>query len=125
MTNSKILYNLVNKCSHQVVFSYAGSEWVLEDTLHLKNIHLPRIQVDPSVDLSYVYDSTFLSKKQKLQSNFIKAMSNEDLDVRRNGELNGLNDPASLVKTGAGETSYVVYTSLLMCIQGGHCVSFV
>lgn len=103
---------------------HTGSEWVLEDTLHLKNIHLPRIQVDPSVDLSYVYDSTFLSKKQKLQSNFIKAMSNEDLDVRRNGELNGLNEPASLVKTGAGEILVDVYTSSPVFVHSGHCVCF-
>lgn len=59
--------------------------------------------MDPSVDLSYVYDHTFLSKKQRLQTNFIKAMSNEDLDARRNGEVNGLSEPASIVKTGAGQ----------------------
>ncbi|XP_075227186.1 rabconnectin-3 alpha isoform X2 [Lycorma delicatula] len=83
--------------------STGGSEWVLEDTLYLKNIHLPRIQVDPSVDLSYLYDQTFLTKKQRLQTNFIKAISSEDLDSRsahRNGEHNGSSDN-NLVKSGA------------------------
>ncbi|XP_054286224.1 dmX-like protein 2 isoform X3 [Macrosteles quadrilineatus] len=92
--------------------STGGSEWVLEDTLHLKNIHLPRIQVDPSVDLSYIYDHTLLSKKQRLQNNFIKAMSNEELDPRRNGDMNGLGEPASLVKTGAGLLAVPSFSTL-------------
>lgn len=47
--------------------STGGSEWVLEDTIHLKNIHLPRIKVDPHLDLSYLYDQKSLAKKQRLQ----------------------------------------------------------
>lgn len=47
--------------------STGGSEWVLEDTIHLKNIHLPTIQVDPHLDLSYLYDQKSLAKKQRLQ----------------------------------------------------------
>lgn len=86
---------------------FVGSEWVLEDTIHLKNIHLPRIQLDPSLDLSYLYDHTFFTKKQKLQSTFIKAISAEDLDSRsplRNGDHSGAQENgSSLVKTGAGE----------------------
>ncbi|KYM98277.1 DmX-like protein 2 [Cyphomyrmex costatus] len=31
--------------------STGGSEWILEDTIHLKNIHLPRIPVDQHLDL--------------------------------------------------------------------------
>lgn len=46
--------------------STGGSEWVLEDTIHLKNIHLPRIQIDPHLDLSYLYDSKHLQKKQRI-----------------------------------------------------------
>ncbi|KYN09879.1 DmX-like protein 2 [Trachymyrmex cornetzi] len=46
--------------------STGGSEWILEDTIHLKNIHLPRIPVDQHLDLSYLYDSRFLQKKQRL-----------------------------------------------------------
>nr|XP_018898945.1 PREDICTED: dmX-like protein 2 isoform X2 [Bemisia tabaci] len=92
--------------------STGGSEWVLEDTIHLKNIHLPRMQVDPSLDLSYLYDSTFLSKKQKLQSSFIKAISSEELDSRthtRNGDYLGDNN---LVKTGAGLLAVPSFSTL-------------
>lgn len=47
--------------------STGGSEWVLEDTIHLKNIHLPQIAVDKHIDLSYLYDQKSLVKKQRLQ----------------------------------------------------------
>ncbi|XP_065223519.1 dmX-like protein 2 isoform X2 [Planococcus citri] len=84
--------------------STGGSEWVLEDTIYLKNIHLPRLQIDPSLDLSYFNSHSFLSKKQRLQSNFMKAISSEELDARsqvRNGDhhYNGVSDN-NLVKTG-------------------------
>lgn len=46
--------------------STGGSEWLLEDTIHLRNIHLPRVRVDPNLDLSYLYDTRFLQKKQKV-----------------------------------------------------------
>uniref|UniRef100_A0A8D8YBH7 DmX-like protein 1 n=1 Tax=Cacopsylla melanoneura TaxID=428564 RepID=A0A8D8YBH7_9HEMI len=59
--------------------STGGSEWVLEDTLHLKNIHLPRVQLDQNLDLSFMQDPTFLSKKQRLQTSFMKAISSEDI----------------------------------------------
>lgn len=83
---------------------FSGSEWVLEDTIYLKNIHLPRLQIDPSLDLSYFNSQSFLSKKQRLQSHFIKAISSEELDSRaqgRNGDhhYNGVSDN-NLVKTG-------------------------
>lgn len=58
--------------------STGGSEWVLEDTIHLKNIHLPRIQVDPHLDLSYLYDSRFLQKKQRI-NHIIQTLSTEDM----------------------------------------------
>jgi hypothetical protein len=47
--------------------STGGSEWILEDTIHLKNIHLPKIEVDQHLDLSYLYDHKSLAKKQRLQ----------------------------------------------------------
>lgn len=77
---------------------------MLEDTIYLKNIHLPKLQLDPNLDLSYFSSQSFLSKKQRLQSNFMKALSSEDLDSRsqaRNGEhhYNGVSDN-NLVKTG-------------------------
>ncbi|KAF6211101.1 hypothetical protein GE061_014215 [Apolygus lucorum] len=83
--------------------STGGAEWVLEDTIYLKNIHLPRIQLDPHLDLSYLNDHNFFSKKQKIQSTFMKAISSEDLDTRsplRNGDLNGIAENGnSLAKT--------------------------
>lgn len=82
----------------------AGSEWVLEDTIYLKNIHLPRLQIDPNFDLSYFSSQSFLSKKQRLQSNFMKAISSEELDSRSQARssdhhYNGVSDN-NLVKTG-------------------------
>lgn len=46
--------------------STGGSEWILEDTIHLKNIHLPQITLDPHLDLGYLYDHQYLAKKQRL-----------------------------------------------------------
>lgn len=46
--------------------STGGSEWILEDTIHLKNIHLPKIKIDPHLDLGYLYDQSYLAKKQRL-----------------------------------------------------------
>lgn len=46
--------------------STGGSEWILEDTIHLKNIHLPRMQLNRHLDLSYLYDSRTLQKKQRI-----------------------------------------------------------
>lgn len=57
--------------------STGGSEWVLEDTIHLKNIHLPRIQLDRSLDLSYLYDSRTLQKKQRLNQ-VIQTFQNDE-----------------------------------------------
>ncbi|XP_026671186.1 dmX-like protein 2 isoform X3 [Ceratina calcarata] len=65
--------------------STGGSEWILEDTIHLKNIHLPRIQVDQHLDLSYLYDSKFLQKKQRL-TQVLQTLSHEDVRLPRNGE---------------------------------------
>ncbi|KAK0178125.1 hypothetical protein PV328_002103 [Microctonus aethiopoides] len=65
--------------------STGGSEWILEDTIHLKNIHLPRIQVDQHLDLSYLYDSRCLQKKQRL-TQVLQTLSHEDIRSPRNGE---------------------------------------
>lgn len=58
--------------------STGGSEWVLEDTIHLKNIYLPKIEVDPHLDLSYLYDHKSVAKKQKLQQ-VLHPFSHDDL----------------------------------------------
>ncbi|XP_058459198.1 dmX-like protein 2 isoform X2 [Malaya genurostris] len=66
--------------------STGGSEWVLEDTIHLKNIHLPRIQVDPHLDLSYLYDNKTLQKKQRLNQ-MLQTLSHDDNRSTRNGDI--------------------------------------
>lgn len=81
--------------------STGGSEWILEDTIHLKNIHLPRIPVDQHLDLSYLYDSRFLQKKQRL-TQVLQTLSHEDVRLPRNGE-NG-----ESTKSNAGKQGYIV-----------------
>lgn len=84
--------------------STGGSEWLLEDTIHMKNIHLPKLHIDPSVDMTYLHDQTILSsKKHKLQSTVLKALSSEDLDgtTGRNNGRNGENE-TNLVKSSHG-----------------------
>lgn len=87
---------------------FVGSEWVLEDTIHLKNIHLPKIRVDSHLDLSYLYDQSFLQSKQQRINNLMRAFSStEDLESRsplKNGEQNTppiLEPSSNLHKTGA------------------------
>uniref|UniRef100_T1IMB2 RAVE complex protein Rav1 C-terminal domain-containing protein n=1 Tax=Strigamia maritima TaxID=126957 RepID=T1IMB2_STRMM len=43
--------------------STGGSEWILEDTIQLKNISLPEIKMD--LDLSFLQDKSLLEKKKK------------------------------------------------------------
>ncbi|XP_017781826.1 PREDICTED: dmX-like protein 2 isoform X2 [Nicrophorus vespilloides] len=57
--------------------STGGSEWILEDIIHLKNIHLPRISIDRHLDLSYLYDSKTLKKKQRLNE-VLHTFSNDE-----------------------------------------------
>ncbi|KAF5272292.1 hypothetical protein FQR65_LT04949 [Abscondita terminalis] len=57
--------------------STGGTEWVLEDIIHLKNIHLPRITIDRHLDLSYLYDSKTLKKKQRINE-VLHTFSNDE-----------------------------------------------
>nr|CAI5817941.1 unnamed protein product [Callosobruchus analis] len=57
--------------------STGGSEWILEDVIHLKNIHLPRIDINKHLDLSYLYDSRTLKWKQRLNE-VLHSISNDD-----------------------------------------------
>lgn len=57
--------------------SSGGTEWVLEDVIHLKNIHLPRIDINRHLDLSYLYDSKTLKKKQRINE-VLHTFSNDD-----------------------------------------------
>lgn len=46
---------------------------------------MPRIPVDQHLDLSYLYDSKFLQKKQRL-TQVLQTLSHEDVRSPRNGE---------------------------------------
>ncbi|XP_033329143.2 rabconnectin-3 alpha isoform X7 [Megalopta genalis] len=85
--------------------STGGSEWILEDTIHLKNIHLPRIPVDQHLDLSYLYDSRFLQKKQRL-TQVLQTLSHEDVRSPRNG------DNGETTKSNAGLLAVPSFSTL-------------
>ncbi|XP_023723664.1 dmX-like protein 2 isoform X1 [Cryptotermes secundus] len=90
--------------------STGGSEWVLEDTIHLKNIHLPRIQVDPHLDLSYLYDSRFLQKKHRL-NHIMQTFSSEDVrSPLKNGDQN--DHHTNLHKTSGGLLAVPSFSTL-------------
>ncbi|EDW86373.1 uncharacterized protein Dwil_GK17684 [Drosophila willistoni] len=65
--------------------SSGGSEWVLEDTIHLKNVHLPRINIGHGIDLSYLHDSRLLAKKQRLNQ-VLHTFAHDDSRSPRSGE---------------------------------------
>ncbi|XP_020293117.1 dmX-like protein 2 isoform X3 [Pseudomyrmex gracilis] len=91
--------------------STGGSEWILEDTIHLKNIHLPRIPVDQHLDLSYLYDSRFLQKKQRL-TQVLQTLSHEDVRSSRNGE-NGDSTKAGLLAVPSFSTLQSLRKSII------------
>lgn len=66
--------------------SSGGSEWVLEDTIHLKNIHLPRMNIDHGIDLSYLHDNRILQKKQRLNQVLHNFTTHEEIRSPRSGE---------------------------------------
>lgn len=66
--------------------STGGSEWVLEDTIHLKNVHLPRINIDHNIDFSYLHDQGFLKKKQRLNQ-VLQTFTHDDNRSSRSGEI--------------------------------------
>lgn len=86
--------------------STGGSEWVQEDVIHLKNIHLPRIQVDPHLDLSYLYDNSVLQKKQRL--NHVLSTFSHDDNRSRNGDVT----PDGLTKPSAGLLAVPSFSTL-------------
>lgn len=77
--------------------STGGSEWILEDTIHLKNVHLPRIHLDPHLDLSYLHDNRFLQKKQRINQ-VLHTFNHDESRSPRNGETtpDGLPKPGLL-----------------------------
>lgn len=98
--------------------STGGSEWVLEDTIHLKNIHLPTVQVDPHLDLSYLYDQKSLAKKQRLQQ-ALHPFAHDDFGrspIRPGGSSNSINNgditPDSLKPSGNGLMAVPSFSTL-------------
>lgn len=76
---------------------------VLEDTIHLKNIHLPRIKVvDPRVDLSVLQDPP----SKKLKFGYVKTISNEDVS-------DGPTSPHELVKPVASLLAVPSFSTLM------------
>ncbi|XP_049871334.1 dmX-like protein 2 isoform X2 [Pectinophora gossypiella] len=67
--------------------STGGAEWLLEDTIPLKNVSLPRVGVcaDTQIDLSYLHDTSFMQKKQRL-TQVLQTFSSEEGRNNRNGE---------------------------------------
>ncbi|XP_026326146.1 dmX-like protein 2 isoform X9 [Hyposmocoma kahamanoa] len=67
--------------------STGGAEWLLEDTIPLRNVSLPRVGVsaDTQIDLSYLHDTSFMQKKQRL-TQVLQTFSSEDSRGNRNGE---------------------------------------
>lgn len=74
--------------------STGGSEWVLEDTIHLKNIHLPRIELDPHIDLNYLHNNKYLQRKQRINQ-VLSSLTHED------GRRNGDNSNTDVSKAGS------------------------
>lgn len=69
--------------------STGGSDWVLEDTIHLKNISLPEIKFN--FDLRYVHDRSILEKKKQSINSLVRNLSHEDVPIAlRDGEADQL-----------------------------------
>ncbi|KAJ0175201.1 hypothetical protein K1T71_009342 [Dendrolimus kikuchii] len=67
--------------------STGGAEWLLEDTIPLRNVSLPRVGVcaDTQIDLSYLHDTSFMQKKQRINQ-VLQTLSSEECRNNRNGE---------------------------------------
>ncbi|XP_037292444.1 dmX-like protein 2 isoform X2 [Manduca sexta] len=67
--------------------STGGAEWLLEDTIPLRNVSLPRVGVsaDTQIDLSYLHDTSFMQKKQRLNQ-VLQTLSSDEGRNNRNGE---------------------------------------
>ncbi|XP_063708500.1 dmX-like protein 2 isoform X2 [Culicoides brevitarsis] len=50
--------------------STGGSEWVLEDTINLKNIHLPQIDINSRIDYSHFQNNKKMLNKQLVEQIF-------------------------------------------------------
>lgn len=88
--------------------STGGTEWILEDIIHLKNIHLPRIDIGRHLDLSYLYDSKTLKKKQRI---------NEVLHTFANDDRQTLTTEPSIKPTLLAVPSFTTLQSLRKSIS--------
>lgn len=95
--------------------STGGSEWILEDTIHLKNVHLPRINIDPNLDLSYLHDRSMLQKKQKLTQVIQTFTTHDESRSPRNGEVtpDGLPKPSALLAVPSFSTLQSLRKSII------------
>lgn len=88
--------------------SSGGSEWILEDTIHLRNVHLPRINLDPHLDLSVLQqDNRLMLKKQRL-TQVIQNFTHEENRSPRNGDVT----PDGLSKPSAGLLAVPSFSTL-------------
>lgn len=94
--------------------STGGSEWILEDTIHLKNVHLPRIHMDPHLDLSYLHDNRFLQKKQRINQ-VLHTFNHDESRSPRNGETtpDGLPKPGGLLAVPSFSTLQSLRRSII------------
>lgn len=67
--------------------STGGAEWLLEDTIPLRNVSLPRVglSADTQIDLSYLQDTSFMQKRQRL-TQVLQTLSHEESRNKLNGE---------------------------------------
>ena len=82
-TNSSIFLVFLNPILINNTLFHAGSEWVQEDVIYLKNIHLPRLQsVDPNINLAYLQEEGehWLKKRQVGIETLTKNLSHDDLE---------------------------------------------
>lgn len=90
--------------------STGGSEWILEDTIHLRNVHLPRINIDPHLDLSVLQqDNRLMQKKQRI-TQVLQTFTHENQENRspRNGDVT----PDGLPKPGGGLLAVPSFSTL-------------
>ncbi|KOB69451.1 Rabconnectin [Operophtera brumata] len=69
--------------------STGGAEWLLEDTIPLRNVSLPRVGVcaDTQIDLSYLNDTSFIAKKQRLNQAMKESINNNRPILRKASSL--------------------------------------
>ena len=81
LDNHSFLYYFLSIITFDL--SNLGSEWVQEDVIYLKNIHIPRLQsVDPNINLAYLQEEGehWLKKRQVGIETLTKNLSHDDLE---------------------------------------------